>query len=38
MAQEAIVVCEGGTVTLPAMPLNDRRAGGHLLVNAPREV
>jgi diadenosine tetraphosphate (Ap4A) HIT family hydrolase len=30
--------CAGGTVELPGKVLNDRRDGGHLLVNPPREV
>lgn len=36
--QDVLLNCEGGTVTLPAAPLNDRQDGGHLLVNPPREV
>ncbi|HWL85375.1 MAG TPA: hypothetical protein VNO21_06215 [Polyangiaceae bacterium] len=36
--QDVLLTCEGGTVTLPPTPLNDRQDGGHLLVNPPREV
>lgn len=36
--QNILFSCEGGTVTLPGMPLNNRQDGGHLLVNPPREV
>ena len=38
MEQNVLLECEGGTVTLPQMPLNSRQDGGHLLVNPPREV
>ena len=36
--QDVLLTCEGGMVTLPVAPLNDRNDGGHLLVNPPREV
>ena len=38
MERDLLLSCAGGTVTLPARPLNHRRDGGHLLVNPPREV
>ena len=30
--------CAGGTLELPALVLNDRKDGGHLVVNPPRPV
>jgi diadenosine tetraphosphate (Ap4A) HIT family hydrolase len=36
--QNILVSCAGGTVALPAQPMNHRSDGGHLLVNPPRQV
>src|SRR5215207_10515198 len=33
-----LIECAGGTVALPAQPMNHRSDGGHLLVNPPRPV
>jgi diadenosine tetraphosphate (Ap4A) HIT family hydrolase len=33
-----LIKCAGGTVALPASPMNHRSDGGHLLVNPPRPV
>jgi diadenosine tetraphosphate (Ap4A) HIT family hydrolase len=33
-----LIRCVGGTVDLPAKPMNHRSDGGHLLVNPPRPV
>ena len=33
-----LISCPGGTVGLPAKPMNHRSDGGHLLVNPPRPV
>ena len=35
---QALIQCSGGTLIVPASTLNDRRDGGHLVVNPPREV
>lgn len=33
-----LISCAGGTIALPASPMNHRSDGGHLLVNPPRQV
>ena len=38
MQQNVLFTCAGGTLTLPPTILNDRRDGGHLVVNPPRSV
>src|SRR5260370_2950070 len=38
MEDDVLLSCEGGTVSLPLMPLNDRQDGGHLVVHPAREV
>jgi hypothetical protein len=35
---QTLISCAGGTVSLPAKPMNHRNDGGHLLVNPPRPV
>jgi GNAT superfamily N-acetyltransferase len=35
---ETLLTCAGGTLVLPQLVLVDRRDGGHLIVNPPREV
>ena len=35
---QTLISCAGGTVDLPAQPMNHRSDGGHLLVNPPRPV
>jgi diadenosine tetraphosphate (Ap4A) HIT family hydrolase len=37
-APQVLLICSGGTMTLPNMTLVDRADGGHLCVNPPREV
>lgn len=38
MSAGTLLICTGGSLTLPGLPLLDRADGGHLWVNPPREV